>query len=66
MSNKVLPQKPDQISCHTISETIGLTTCPLLLLLFCNTYLQILRRPLPTRDKRFIAICVFEVKSKFS
>ena len=66
MSNKVLPQKPDPISCHTINETISLIKCPLLLLLFCNAYLLILRRPLPTRDKRFIAICVLEVKSKVS
>ena len=65
MSNKVLPQKPDPISCHTISETISLTKFPLLLLLFCNAYLLILR-PLPTRDKSFIVICVLEVKSKVS
>ena len=66
MSNKVLPQKPDPISCHTINETISLTKCPLLLLLFCNPYLLILKRSLPTRDKRFIAIGVFEVKYQFS
>ena len=66
MSNKVLPQKPDPISCHTISKTItiSLTKCPLLVLLFCNAYLLILRRSLPTRDKRFILICVLEGKSK--
>ena len=66
MSKKVLPQEPDPISCHAISETISLTKFPLLLSLFCNASLLILRRPLPTRDKRFIAICVLEVKSKVS
>ena len=66
MSNKVLPQKPDPISCNTVSKTISLTKCPLLVLLFCNAYLLILRRPLPTRDKRFIAICVLEVTSEVS
>ena len=37
-----------------------------LVLLFCNAYVLILRRPLPPRDKRFIAIRLLEVKSKVS